>query len=104
MFSFVMWEGCNPLQGPVDAGPTSPFCVGFDDHTTSQRDLSWRFSMRGGFTPLTISLGGGNAVPVVPESVRPVPNFQQLAIVDGEQQGLLLIDLHTLQFAHDPYF
>jgi hypothetical protein len=105
MFSFVMWEGCSPGQSPgQDAGPSSPFCAGFDDHTNSQRDLSWRFSMRGGFTPLTFPLGGGNAAPVVPQSVRPVPNFQQLAIVDGAQQGLILIDLHTLQFAHDPYF
>jgi hypothetical protein len=104
MFSFVMWEGCNPLQGSGDAGSSAPFCQGFDDHTTSQRDLSWRFSMRGGFTPLTFSIGGGNGTPVVPQSVRPVPNFQQLAIVDGAQGGLILIDLHTLQFAHDPYF
>jgi hypothetical protein len=103
MFSFVMWQGCNPLT-PSDAGMAQTLCPGLGDHTTSQRDFSWRFSMRGGFTPLTFSLGGAADAPVVPQSVRPIPNFQQLAIVDGSQQGLILIDLHTLQFAHDPYF
>jgi hypothetical protein len=103
MFSFAMWQGCNP-EASSDAGSGFGLCVGFGDHTTSQRDLSWRFSMQGGFTPLTFSLEGVTDTPVVPQSVRPLPTFQQLAIVDGAQQGLILIDLHTLQFAHDPYF
>jgi hypothetical protein len=103
MFSFAMWQGCSP-QSTDDAGSSLGLCQGFGDHTTSQRDLSWRFSMRGGFTPLTFALGGVTDAPVVPQSVRPLPAFQQLAIVDGAQQGLILIDLHTLQFAHTPYF
>jgi hypothetical protein len=103
MFSFAMWQGCSP-QSTNDAGSSLGLCQGFGDHTTSQRDLSWRFSMRGGFTPLTFALGGVTDAPVVPQSVRPLPAFQQLAIVDGAQQGLILIDLHTLQFAHTPYF
>ncbi len=103
MFSFAMWQGCNP-EISSDAGSGFGVCVGSGDHTTSQRDLSWRFSMRGGFTPLTFSLSGVTDTPVVPQSVRPLPIFQQLAIVDGAQQGLILVDLHTLQFAHDPYF
>lgn len=104
MFSFAMWQGCNPAISNDDAGSGFGLCVGFGDHTTSQRDLSWRFSMRGGFTPLTFSLEGVSDTLVVPQSVRPLPTFQQLAIVDGAEQGLILVDLHTLQFAHDPYF
>ncbi len=114
MFSFVMWQGgCKPSDsdagadggaGPTGGGGAGLLCTGSADHTTSQRDLSWRFTMRGGFTPLTFSIGGASAVPVVPQSVRPLPAFQQLAIVDGAEQGLILVDLHTLQFAHDPYF
>ena len=104
MFSFAMWQGCNPESANA-AGAGFGLCVGFGDHTTSLRDLSWRFSMQGGFTPLTIALGGSTSAFVVPQSVRPVPAFQQLAIVDGAQQGLILIDLHTLQFvANTPYF
>ena len=30
--------------------------------------------------------------------------FGQLAIVDGAQQGLIMIDLNTMGFAHAPYF
>jgi hypothetical protein len=100
MFSFVMWQGCN-AQPPDDAGVVTPSCSTSGDHTTSQRGLSWRFSMQGGFTPLAFALG---STPVLPQSMRPLPNFQQLAIVDGASQGLILIDLHTLQFAHAPYF
>jgi hypothetical protein len=103
MFSFVVWQGCS-TQATGDAGMSPAYCSTFGDHTTSQRDQSWRFSMRGGFTPLSFSLGGAASAPVVPQSLRAVPSFQQLAIVDGAGQGLILIDLHTLAFAHDPYF
>jgi hypothetical protein len=103
MFSFVMWQGCNPLDA-IDAGG-SPDCESTGDHTSTQRDRSWRFSMRGGFSPLTLSIGAANVVPVVPQSMRPVPVFQQLAIVDGAQQGLVLFDLHSLQMIpHGPYY
>jgi len=103
MFSFVMWQGCD-AQPPGDAGVSMQSCSTFGDHTTSQRGLSWRFSMQGGFTPLAFALGSSSSTPVLPQSMRALPNFQQLAIVDGASQGLILIDLHTLQFAHAPYF
>jgi hypothetical protein len=102
MFSFVMWQGCNAMDAMGDAGSSST-CNSVD-HTSTQRDRSWRFSMRGGFSPLTFSLGGSSVSPVVPQSMRAVPVFEQLAIVDGAQQGLILIDLHSLQFAHAPYY
>ncbi len=96
MFSFVMWSGCSPNADATNA-------VG--DHTLTQRDLSWHFSVRGGFSPLTVSLGGTSGTPVVPQSIRQLaPAFSQLAVVDGADQGLILIDLHTLAFAHNPYF
>jgi hypothetical protein len=33
-----------------------------------------------------------------------IPPLGQLGIVDGQLQGLVVIDLNTLQFAHAPYF
>jgi len=90
-FSFVMWAGCGP---PVQA----------EDHTLSTRDLTWRFSTRGGFSPLTVSLAGTTGAQVIPESMRFISSLGQLAVVDGAQQGLMLIDLHTVAFAHNPYF
>jgi hypothetical protein len=92
MFSFVMWAGC-----PGSALPTH-------DHTLSTRDLTWRFSMRGGFVPLTVQLTSpttGNAVS--PQSMRFIGSLGQLAVVDGESQGLVLIDLNLLAVVHN-YF
>ena len=33
-----------------------------------------------------------------------IDSLGQLAVVDGAQQGLVLIDLNTIGFAHNPYF
>jgi hypothetical protein len=60
--------------------------------------------MRGGFSPILVSLTGGTTVAVSPQSMRFIDSLGQLAIVDGEQQGLVLIDLNTIAFAHDPYY
>jgi hypothetical protein len=36
--------------------------------------------------------------------MRFIDSLGQLAVVDGAQQGIVLIDINTLQFAHNPYF
>lgn len=90
MFSYVMWAGCTPLEYP--------------QHTSTARNLNWHFSLRGGFQPLTIQLGGGTLLPIVPQSMAFAPAFEQLAVVDGSFQGLIMIDLNSLTFAHNPYF
>jgi hypothetical protein len=87
LFSFVMWSGCGPLPG-------------YKDHTLSQRDDVWRFSIRGGFTPITIPLVQGSTTAVSPQSMRFIPSLGQIAVIDGEAQGLVLIDLYTVAFAH----
>jgi hypothetical protein len=91
IFSYVTWSGCGPPSSTVD-------------HTTTTRDDQWKFSIRGSFSPLTISLTQGTNTPVSPQSMLFVPPLGQLAVVDGELQGLVLIDLNTLQFAHAPFF
>jgi len=88
--SFVTWAGC----GSPTAG----------DHTVTARDLSWKFSVRGGFSPLVVSITGNTSTAVSPQSMRFIESFGQLAIVDGESQGLVLIDLNTLGLAHNPYY
>jgi hypothetical protein len=91
MFSFVAWSGCGQLPG-------------FADHTLTQRDYQWKFTMRGGYQPLTVSLTGQTTTAVSPQSMRFIPSLGQLAIVDGETQGLVLIDLNTIAFAQNPFF
>jgi hypothetical protein len=87
LFSFVMWSGCgNP--------------PGYNDHTLSQRDQVWRFSVAGGYSPITISLWQGTTTAVSPQSMRFIPSLGQLAVVDSEAQGLVLIDLYAVAFSH----
>ncbi len=91
MFSFIMWGACAATAGSLD-------------HTLASRDLAWKFSMRGGFSPLTVPLvsattGSG----VDPQSMRFIDTLGQLAVVDSESQGLVLIDLNLVAVAHN-YF
>jgi hypothetical protein len=91
MFSFFLWSGCGPTTGP-------------GDHTLTTRNLTWKFSMRGGFAPLSLQLitqNAGNAVS--PQSMRFINSLGQLAVVDGEAQGLVLIDLNVVAAIHS-YF
>jgi hypothetical protein len=89
--SYVVWSGCGPPSG-------------FGDHTLTTRDLAWRFSTTGSFSPQTLSLTSattGNAVS--PQSMRFISSLGQLAVVDGEAQGLVLIDLNLVAVVHNFY-
>ncbi|MGH7271835.1 MAG: hypothetical protein ACREJ3_15500, partial [Polyangiaceae bacterium] len=57
MFSYVTWSGCGPLNAARG------------DHTLTARDMTWRFSVGGGFIPLTISLSGTSGAAVNPQSM-----------------------------------
>ena len=85
MFSYVTWGGCG-----------SPTMGGTSAHTLTARDLAWKFTVAGGFSPLTISLSGATAVAVSPQSMLFIPSLGQMAIVDGEQQGLVIVDLNSV--------
>ncbi len=85
LFSYVTWSGCGtPMSG---------------SHTLTERDLQWKFSIAGGFSPLTISLSGTTGVAVSPQSMLFISSLGQLAVVDGAQQGLVLIDLNEVAFS-----
>jgi hypothetical protein len=91
MFSFVMWSACGEPPG-------------YGDHTLATRDLTWKFSVRGGFAPLTVSLTAqSSSTAVSPQSMHYISSLGQLAIVDGEAQGLVLIDLNLVSVIHS-YF
>ncbi len=90
MFSYVTWSACGPFANP-------------NDHTLTVRDLSWKFSIGGAFSPLTIALSGTTGAQVSPQSMLFIDSLGQLAVVDGAQQGLVLIDLNTVAFSNN-YF
>jgi hypothetical protein len=90
-FSYVTWMGCGV--------PATRF-----DHTLTPRGYTWKVQVRGGFSPLVMSITGGTLASISPQSMLYIQPLGQLAVVDGESQGLVLIDLSSLQFAHAPYF
>jgi hypothetical protein len=93
MFSFLVWNG----QSPPQSGSTA--CT----DVSPTRDMSWRFHVAGQFTPYTINLSAGTPG-LSPQSMKFIDSVQQLAIVDGESQGLILLSLDTVSEAHAPYF
>jgi hypothetical protein len=68
-----------------------------------QRDLSWEFSTIYGFTDQVINLAS-TGTQVSPQSMLFIPSFGQLAVVDGAQEGLVLIDLNSVAVSGSPYF
>jgi hypothetical protein len=94
MFSYVMWAGCDVTRVGPDGGALP---VG-SDHSTTPRDQLWKFSVRGGYQPIALSMSGGTNTFVSPQSMLFIDSLGQLAIVDGAQQGLVLIDLNSLGF------
>jgi hypothetical protein len=87
MFSIVVWDGI--AEDRSDIVPT--------------RDLVWKFTTRGQFVPLTVNLAAATTA-VSPQSMRFIDTLQQIAVVDGSTQGLVLIDLNSVAQAHAPYF
>ena len=67
------------------------------------RDEYWKFSTRGQFTGLNVNIAATDTS-VDPQSMHFIEALGQLAVVDGADQGLVLIDLNTIAFAHTPYF
>jgi hypothetical protein len=67
------------------------------------RDTVYRFSTRGGFQTLIVSVAGAS-ISVNPQSMHYIETFGQMAVVDGASQGLVLIDLRAVTVARAPYF
>ena len=100
MFSFVVWSACSGTTR-VTSSDAGVAVAGFGDHTLASRDLAWKFSIRGSVPPLSVSIvTPTNGTAASPQSMRFIPSIGQLAIVDGEAQGLVLIDLNLVAVVH----
>jgi hypothetical protein len=86
MFSFYV------LSGYLDGVDVLP-----------KRDSQWRFTTRGQFQPLYINLAS-TTTSVSPQSMKFIDSLGQMAVVDGEAQGLMLIDLDVIALSHAPYY
>jgi hypothetical protein len=90
-FSYVTWMAC--------ALPSSAF-----DHTVTLRDDAWHFQVGGGFAPLTASLTSNTLLDVSPQSMRYIQPLGWMAIIDGQSQGLEIIDLNSPVVVAHTYF
>jgi hypothetical protein len=89
MFAFLVWNGQDTTSACADKPPV--------------RDMAWKFSTIGELQPVAINLAA-TTTGLSPQSMKFIDSLGQIAIVDGESQGLILIDLGTLAEAHAPYF
>lgn len=68
-----------------------------------ERDVVWRFATRNQFAAMAFSLTKSE-ISANPRSMRFLPPLGQVAVLDGAQQGLTLIDLRTAAFADAPVY
>lgn len=67
------------------------------------RDLSWQFTTINAFSNQVVNLAS-TGTQLSPQSMLFIPSLGQLAVVDGAQEGLVLIDLGTIAVSGSPYF
>jgi hypothetical protein len=89
---------CSILSPTVPDGGPPPCIV-----QRVPRDLSWEFSTSTGFTNQLVNLASGGTQ-LIPQSMLFIPSLGQLAVVDGAQEGLVLIDLGTVAVTGSPFF
>ncbi len=95
MFSFLLYNGQTMVTNAD--GTSSTVTV------IPSRDEYWKFTTRGQFTGLNVNIAATDTS-VDPQSMHFIDSLGLLAVVDGAQQGLVLIDLNTIGFSHTPYF
>jgi hypothetical protein len=67
------------------------------------RDLSWEFTTENQFTNQLVNLASGGGQ-LSPQSMLFIPSLGQVAVVDGAQAGLILINLNTIALQGTPFF
>jgi hypothetical protein len=78
---------------------SNPLCV--TQRVT--RDLSWEFNTINAFTNQFVNLAA-TGTQLDPQSMLFIPSLGQMAVVDGAQEGLVIIDLGTIAVSGSPYF
>jgi len=99
-------------RGPVSPGGVASECI-FDGQTRrlavyrglspSERGMSFGFEVIGGFVSQTVPLTDATNRVILPVSLTAIPSFGQLAVVDSQNRGLMMIDLQVARVA-DSFF
>jgi hypothetical protein len=84
----------------IHEGPTRRFAI-YRGLSPSTRGMIFATTVTGGFTALTVPLIDtvNNNKNVLPVSLTPVTTFGQLAVVDSQSRGLMMIDLQAAYMA-----
>jgi hypothetical protein len=107
MFSYYILHplGPWPTLAPNDARYSltcSPYLPGVCDVARVQRDLSFEFTTENAFVNQTVNLAS-TGTQVNPQSMLFIPSLGQVAVVDGAQEGLVLIDLNAVAVSGTAY-
>jgi hypothetical protein len=109
MFAYFIQHPLGPAPdlAPNDTASYPTSCPLIKDNICTvqrvPRDLSWEFQMINAFTNQAVNLAGGGTQ-LSPRSMLFIQPLGQLAIVDGAQEGLVLIDLGTIAVTGTPLF
>lgn len=85
----------EPAAACIFENLTSRFAV-YRGVSPSVRDMTFSWDTSGGFAPLAASLTSVSTA-VLPQTVRYVPEFQSIAVVDASSLGVSLMSLDTLE-------
>ncbi len=84
----------KPGESCIFQNLTHRFAV-YRGNEASERGMAFRWTVVGGFTPLTANLAAQSRA-VSPQSMVFVPQIGQLAVADGASQGLVLVSLDSV--------
>jgi hypothetical protein len=107
MFAYYIEHPLGPLPTlspnlpnyPASCPVLSPLC----GVQRVPRDLSWEFTTENQFTNQLVNLASGGGQ-LSPQSMLFIPSLGQVAVVDGAQAGLILINLNTIALQGTPFF
>ncbi len=95
--------GASLPMGCVHSTPKARFAI-YRGLRASERDMTFSWTVNGGFIPLGTSLVSNSAgYNVLPQSMIHSPQMDALVVVDGASGGLSLVDLGSMMLMGEPY-
>jgi hypothetical protein len=109
MFAYFVTHPVGPAPNLAPSDPNYPStCTTAGQKNCAvqrvSRDLSWEFTTINAFTNQVINLAAIGSGGVSPQSMLFIPSLGQLALVDGAQDGLVMIDLTSVTTFGTPYY
>jgi hypothetical protein len=65
----------------------------------TQRDMAFRFTTSGSFTPMLLALTADATQLIAPKSIAYIPSTSEIAITDGSFNGLIMVSLQSAAYS-----